>query len=61
MLTTLVIAILALAVLGLFGFAAHALRKASRTADDIFADVLGHRGAHEQYAEELAEWRKSLG
>jgi len=59
MLIPLLIVFLVLAVVGLFALAVHALRRAARTEEQIMSDVLGHRGAHDQYASELADWRKS--
>lgn len=53
------IAFLGLSDVGLGLCAAFALRRASRTCDQILADELGHRGAHEKYDAELAEWRNA--
>ncbi|GAA0632515.1 hypothetical protein GCM10010174_61980 [Kutzneria viridogrisea] len=61
MLATLVIVFLGLGNVGLFWFALRAMRRAARTADQILAEELGHRGAHARYDRELAEWRRSLG
>lgn len=48
---------LSLLALGLGLLAVAALRRAARTVDQILADELGHRGAHEKYAEEIRAWR----
>jgi hypothetical protein len=53
------ITLLAVAVVGLGVLAAYALRRASRTADRILSDELGHRGAHETYDKELHAWRNA--
>jgi hypothetical protein len=53
----LLVCLLGIAVVALAMLAAFALRRASRRADQILAEELGHRGAHETYDREIRAWR----
>jgi hypothetical protein len=56
-LAVILIATLSLVATGLGLLAVVALRRASRRVDQILAEELGHRGAHENYDTEIRAWR----